>query len=108
MRRASGLGPAASLNEGVTMPTRIRIDLRLEQDPDALYREAYRRARVDAPERPITTELYELVTRERDAETVPLADALNGLLADLVANREVILGGEEVELDWAIDISDEI
>ncbi|HEX6013343.1 MAG TPA: hypothetical protein VFY87_16390 [Geminicoccaceae bacterium] len=50
------------------MPTAIRIDIRLDQEPDALYREAYRRATLEAPDRPITTELYELVVREADAD----------------------------------------
>ena len=86
------------------MPTAIRIDIRLDQEPDALYREAYRRATLDAPDRPITTELYELVVREADADAGRLMEALNGVLADLVAGREVAFGAEEVEPEWSLDI----
>ena len=37
------------------MATVIRVEIRLEEEPDALYREAYRRAALAVPARPLAT-----------------------------------------------------
>jgi hypothetical protein len=85
--------------------TTISVEIRLEAEPDAVYREAYRRAAVQAPARPLATELFELLIRERDADAARLMQALGELAGDLVAHRPVELAGEEAEPKWTIDVS---
>lgn len=87
------------------MATVIRVEIRLEGEPDALYREAYRRAAVAAPVRPLATELYEFLIRERDQDAARLMQALGELAGDLIAHRRVELGGGEAEPEWTIDVS---
>ena len=87
------------------MATVIRVEIRLEDEPDALYREAYRRAAVAAPARPLATELYEFLIRERDDDAARLMQALGELAGDLIAHRRVEIGGGESEPEWTIEVN---
>ena len=87
------------------MGTVLRVEIRLEEEPDALYREAYRRAALAVPARPLATELYEFLIRERDADAARLMQALGELAGDLIAHRPVALDGAEAEPEWTIDVS---
>ena len=87
------------------MATVIRVEIRLEEEPDALYREAYRRAAVAVPARPLATELYEFLLRERDADAARLMQSLGELAGDLIAHRRVELAGGEAEPEWTIEVA---
>jgi hypothetical protein len=86
------------------MATVIRVEIRLEEEPDALYREACRRAALAVPARRLATELYAFLLREDDRNAARLMQALGELAGDLITHRAVTLGEGEAEPEWTIEV----